>query len=191
MVCQKCSFTLRWHIYRSHLDLLPVLILTKGSLKCNIRRTPCPLSSVTAHLHLKSGSPSHPGARLRELIQVPGRCCFFTASTNRRMSAHLQSNHFISCPSVFYFELWLLQEHVSWKKVKMKVTQSCPTPCDPIHCRVHGILQARILDWIAFLFSRGSSQPRDQTQVSLIAGAALSRKPDMFLGYCPIRIWPH
>ena len=35
---------------------------------------------------------------------------------------------------------------------------------------VHGILQARILEWVAFPFSRGSSQSRDQTQVSLIAG---------------------
>ena len=35
---------------------------------------------------------------------------------------------------------------------------------------VHGILQARILEWVAFPFSRGSSQPRDQTQVSHIAG---------------------
>ena len=35
---------------------------------------------------------------------------------------------------------------------------------------VHGILQARILEWLAFPFSRGSSQPRDQTQVSHIAG---------------------
>ena len=35
---------------------------------------------------------------------------------------------------------------------------------------VHGILQARTLDWVAFPFSRGSSQPRDQTQVSYIAG---------------------
>ena len=35
---------------------------------------------------------------------------------------------------------------------------------------VHGILQARILEWVAFLFSKGSSQPKDQTQVSCIAG---------------------
>ena len=35
---------------------------------------------------------------------------------------------------------------------------------------VHGILQARILEWVAFSFSRGSSQPRDQTQVFHIAG---------------------
>ena len=56
------------------------------------------------------------------------------------------------------------------KKVKVKVTQSCPTFCDPVDCIVHGILQARILEWVAFPFSRGSSQPMDQTQVSHIAG---------------------
>ena len=60
-------------MHRSHLDLLPVLTLTKGSLKCNIRRTQCPLSSVTAHLQLKSGSPSHPGSRLRVKIN-PSSC---------------------------------------------------------------------------------------------------------------------
>ena len=44
--------------------------------------------------------------------------------------------------------------------------QLCPTVCDPMDCRplgfpVHGILQARILEWIAISFSRGSSLPRD------------------------------
>ena len=52
----------------------------------------------------------------------------------------------------------------------VKVAQSCPTLCDPLDCIVHGILQARILEWLAVLFSRASSQPRDQTQVSHIAG---------------------
>ena len=55
-------------------------------------------------------------------------------------------------------------------KVKVKVSQSCPTLCDPVDCIVHGILQARILEWVAIPFSRGSSQPRDWTQVSCIAG---------------------
>ena len=41
----------------------------------------------------------------------------------------------------------------------VKVTQSCPTLCDPMAYAVHGILQARILEWVAFSFSRGSSQP--------------------------------
>ena len=47
---------------------------------------------------------------------------------------------------------------------------SCVCLCDPEDCTVRGILQARILEWVAFPFSRGSSQPRDQTQVSRIAG---------------------
>ena len=55
------------------------------------------------------------------------------------------------------------------------VAQSCPTLCDPTNCSppgfsVHGILQARILEWIAIPFSRVSSRPRNQTLVSCIAG---------------------
>ena len=49
-------------------------------------------------------------------------------------------------------------------KVKVKVTQSCLTLFDPVDYRVYGILQARILEWVAFPFSRGSSQPRDRTR---------------------------
>ena len=52
----------------------------------------------------------------------------------------------------------------------MKVAQSCPALCDPTDYTVHGILKARILEWVAFPFSRGSSQPSDRTQVSCIAG---------------------
>ena len=56
---------------------------------------------------------------------------------------------------------------VKWSEV----TQSCPTLCDPVDCSlpsssVHVILQVRILEWVAISFSRGSSWPRDQTQVS-------------------------
>ena len=59
-------------------------------------------------------------------------------------------------------------------KAKVKVTQSCPTLCNPMHYSVHEILQARILEWVVFLFSRESSQPRDQAQVSCIAGGFLT-----------------
>ena len=54
--------------------------------------------------------------------------------------------------------------------VKVKVTQSSPGLCDPMDCTVHGILQARILERVAFPFSSRSSQPRDRTQVSRVAG---------------------
>ena len=46
----------------------------------------------------------------------------------------------------------------------------CPTLCNPMDYTVHGIVQARILKWVAFPFPRGSPQPRDRTQVSHIAG---------------------
>ena len=49
-------------------------------------------------------------------------------------------------------------------------SQSCPTLWDPMNCIVREILRARILEWIAFTFSRGSSQTRDRTQVSRITG---------------------
>ena len=59
------------------------------------------------------------------------------------------------------------------------VAQVCPTLCDPTNysisgSSVHGILQARILEWVTVPFSRGSSQPRDQTQISHIAGRFLT-----------------
>ena len=57
-----------------------------------------------------------------------------------------------------------------WKRV----AQACPALCDPIDYTVHGALQARTLEWAAFPFSRGSSQPRDQSQVSRIAGGFLT-----------------
>ena len=52
---------------------------------------------------------------------------------------------------------------------------SYPILCDPMHCSppgssIHGILQARVLEWVAISFSRGSSRPRDRTQVSCIVG---------------------
>ena len=72
-------------------------------------------------------------------------------------------------------------------KVKVLVVQLCPTLWDPMDCSppgssVHEILQARVLEWVAISYSRGSSQPRDQTQVSCIAGRFFTiwatRKPE-------------
>ena len=60
---------------------------------------------------------------------------------------------------------------------KVKVTQARLTVCQPVDlpgCSVLGILQARVLEWVAVPFSRGSSQPRDRTQVSGIAGRLFS-----------------
>ena len=54
--------------------------------------------------------------------------------------------------------------------MKVKVAQLFPTLCNPVDYAVHGILQARVLERVGVPFSRGSSQPRDQTQVSHIVG---------------------
>ena len=53
---------------------------------------------------------------------------------------------------------------------EVKAAQSCPTLCNPMDCTVHGILQVPVLEWVVIPFSRGSSQPREGTQVSFIAG---------------------
>ena len=60
---------------------------------------------------------------------------------------------------------------------KVKVAQSCPTLCNCMNYTVHGILQARILKWVAIPFSRGSSQPRDRTWVSPLQADSLPTEP--------------
>ena len=69
---------------------------------------------------------------------------------------------------------WDNQRHCE-NKMKLKVLVSQSTLWDPMNCRppgssVHGILQARTLEWVVIPFSGGSSQPRDWTQVSCIEG---------------------
>ena len=101
---------------------------------------------------------------------------------------------FLSLDLLSCFYLWVCSFHQIWEdsnfccfkyfsfsalssslKVKVLVTQSCPTLCNPMDCSppgscVHGILQARILEWIAIPFSSRSFQPRDWSGVSCIAG---------------------
>ena len=85
-----------------------------------------------------------------------------------------------------YIHTWLLEKSKLWlygplsaKRyivawVHIKSLQSCPTLCDPMDCgppgsSVQGIVQPRILEWVAILSSRGSSWPRDQTCVSWVS----------------------
>ena len=68
-------------------------------------------------------------------------------------------------------------------KSESELAQSCPTPSDPMDCSlpgssVHGILQARILQWVVIPFSRGSSQPRDRKlRSSALQVASLPSEP--------------
>ena len=70
----------------------------------------------------------------------------------------------VKCVFEYVYKIYLSE--MKWKLLSGVL----PTPWDPMACIVHGIPQARILEWVAILFSRGSSQPRNRTQVSRIAG---------------------
>ena len=71
--------------------------------------------------------------------------------------------------------VWMLELDYKERKKESEVSQSCPTLCDPMDCSLpgsslHGILQARVLEWVAISFSRASFPPRDRTWVSHIPG---------------------
>ena len=79
--------------------------------------------------------------------------------------------------------------YIAWKTVKVLVTQSCPTLCNHMDCSltsssVRGIFQARILEWIAIVFSEGFARPQNWTPVSCIAGSVftvwVTGKPMLF-----------
>jgi len=86
------------------------------------------------------------------------------------------------------------QLHIFLLKRKWKlVAQSCLTLSDPVDCSppgssVHGILQARILEWVAISFSRGFSRPRDQTRVSCIAGRFFTNWATREAHNCELRV---
>ena len=81
---------------------------------------------------------------------------------------------FFSPPLTRIWMWWPSSNIGSWNVLCVKSLQSCPTLCSPMDCgppgsSVHGILQARILEWTAMPSSRGSSQPRDQAHISFVS----------------------
>ena len=86
----------------------------------------------------------------------------------------LRPKGMISLAQAIQREAAQLMLQLSSYSAEVKVTQSCLTLCNTMNYTIHIILQARILEWVAVLFSRGSSQLRDQTQVSRIAGGFLT-----------------
>ena len=99
------------------------------------------------------------------------RLCIALKDSSSEVGESLHLNLSLSLPW-----LWLGGAAFSEKMKKWsEVTQLCPTLCNPRDfslpgSSVHGIFQAKILEWVAISFSRGSSQPRDRTQVSHTAG---------------------
>ena len=91
--------------------------------------------------------------------------------------------------------LLLLSLSSYYLEVKVKVTQLCPTLCHPMDSTAHGLLQARTPEWVTFPFSRGPSQPRDQTQVSyyltlmLILNRSFGHSVSLYLTICCFNEW--
>ena len=121
----------------------------------------------------KSGRPSSDQrtGQCQSSSQFPRRAVLKNALSIRQLhsSPMLVRSCLRTCMLVFSI-MWI--KYFEWVS---EVAQSCPTLCKPMDCSlpgssVHGILQARILKWVAISFSRGSSQLRDQTQVSCIVG---------------------
>ena len=124
----------------------------------------------TGFLKVGPSLNSFPIIYLRTLLE--GRChwqprgpCEVSDHYSIGFKAVTGNSHKVA--AFLHAQIWLLGE----QKVKVLVAQSCPTLCDPVDCNppesfVHGILQARILEWVAFSFFRGSSWPRDPTWVS-------------------------
>ena len=98
--------------------------------------------------------------------------CIFALSGVRALEILLSASRFLfSRLQIIFSEKLTHKVFSDWLKVK--VTQWCPTVWNPMDCSlpgfsIHGNLQARILEWVAILVSRGSSQPRDCTLVSHI-----------------------
>ena len=76
-----------------------------------------------------------------------------------------------TCAPMFISALFTIDK--TWRKWR-SLSHVWVTLCDPMNYTVHGILQARMLEWVAFPFSRRSSKPRDRTQVSCIAGGCFT-----------------
>ena len=95
---------------------------------------------------------------------------FFTADTGH---CELKMSSWISYPMSFFYKGMLIQCHE--RRKGKSPSQSCLTLCDPKDCSlpgssIHGVFQARVLEWVAISFSRRSSLPGDWTWVSQIAG---------------------
>ena len=122
--------------------------------------------TVLFYVHCSSSFPSAPESTLASVVSNEN-----ALSLNSNIFCHTEC-HF----SVLYICVYVLYIYIYiYTSVLCLVAQPCPTLCHPLDCSlpgssVHGILQARILEWVAMPSSGGSSQRRDQTQAFCTAG---------------------
>ena len=102
------------------------------------------------------------------LLKLSQHCLFigYTPIQNNCLKNFFKRRNLAVLPTVSWILTYIQRTVIFFWKSLSHVR----TLCDPMDYVVRGILQARILEWVAVPFSRGSSQPRDQTQVSHIAG---------------------
>ena len=158
-------------------------VLTVGSspvpLLVSSPRSSCSPPSSKAEVRARVASGFTPGPQLKgQKPTVPD-----SELRNQEWPSHVWDTQeslikfyqfYDHCSLLPFWELLCRGYCQSDMKVKVLVTQSYPTFCDPMDCSlpgssVHGILQARILEWGAISYSRESFRPRDQTEVSHIA----------------------
>ena len=143
----------RWDLSSPTRDRTRVLCSARGILNCWTTREVPVWTFEEAYSTLLFGKHS---LRMSGLCCVPASGYFHTQLALSRGSHQNLSCAFTVCQGLT--GLW------GWHE--SEVARSCPTLCDPGDCSlpgssVHGIFQARVLEWVAISFSRGSSQPRD------------------------------
>jgi len=143
---------------------------------------PNPTPAIPGRVQVSKGSPLH-----LSLQAIQSELGLLHDSSRRVLTATLTISFSLEIPSDLISITSLSTSTyliLSWIKERgpgrseVKVTQSCLTLCNAMDyslpgSSIHGILQARIWEWVAVPFTRGSAQPKDRTQVSLIAGGFL------------------
>ena len=123
---------------------------------------------------------SPPGSSAHGILQA--RIPEWVAMPPSRGSSQPRDHTWVPCGSCIasrFFTAETAGKPLHKYESESEVAQSCLTLCDPVDCSlpgfsVHGILQARILEWFTISFPRGSSRPRDRTQVSIIVDRRLT-----------------
>ena len=146
--------------------------LRTNPLKCNSKRRYCSTPHSQWEDRSLTSINTHQQRCLITMAYLPNTSTTFLLARPQHIKTFLP---FVSAEVSSISLLYL-------KKEKSEVAQSCPTVCNPVDCSlpgfsIHGILQARILEWGAISFSRGSFQPKDRTWVSCIAGRRFTLKP--------------
>ena len=164
----RLLFTWNWLLILFHLDgqLIKSIYLKSTSLLSGTESVSEWMKVIQSCLTLFK----HTDCTVHGILQA--RILEWVAYTFSSGYSHARNQTGVSCIAYRFFTIGAIREVAL--ESESEVAQLCPTLCDPMDSNlpgsaVHGIFQARILEWAAISVSRGSSQPRDRTRVSCIA----------------------